>query len=81
MKNSVLLFLVFMAILTVQPAHAYLDPGTGSMIIQILAACFATIAIFFKSIWMSIQKFFAKKPKADIAETETTPEETETENK
>jgi hypothetical protein len=35
-KFSVLVFLLFFAILSPSPAHAYLDPGTGSLVFQIV---------------------------------------------
>jgi len=50
------------------PAHAYLDPGSGGFIIQMIIAFFISILIFFKSIWYKtkeliskIFKFFSKK--------------------
>lgn len=67
MKNPVKIFyFIFLAIFVLpQSAHAYLDPGTGSMIVQILVACFATVLVFFKSIWQGILQFFGKKPSID----------------
>lgn len=37
--------------LTISPANAYLDPGTGSMIIQGLIAGVASIALVLKLYW------------------------------
>jgi hypothetical protein len=42
------------------PAYAYIDPGTGSMILQALAACFITCMVFFHGIRNSIIDFFKK---------------------
>ena len=41
-------------------AHAYLDPGTGSMIIQIIVASVAAIGIALKSFWAQIKLLFVK---------------------
>jgi hypothetical protein len=44
---------------------AYLDPGTGSFIIQMLIASLVGIAFFIKSFWRNIKAiiigFFSKK--------------------
>jgi hypothetical protein len=36
---------------TAAPAHAYLDPGTGSMILQVLLGGFAGVALAGKLYW------------------------------
>jgi hypothetical protein len=36
---------------TAVPAHAYLDPGTGSMILQVLLGGFAGVALAGKLYW------------------------------
>ncbi len=56
--------LAFTAILP-NAAHAYLDPGTGSMIIQIIVASVAAIGIALKSFWAQIKMFFVKGKKED----------------
>jgi hypothetical protein len=46
-------------------AHAYLDPGTGSFILQLIiggvATFFATVGIFFTRIKIFIKNFFKSK--------------------
>ena len=50
---------------------AYLDPGTGNILLQIIAAVAASAAIFFGLIWTKIKLFYLKikekinKKKAD----------------
>jgi hypothetical protein len=48
-------FLLFLTALTIgatsTPAHAYLDPGTGSMILQVLLGGLAGIAVAGKFYW------------------------------
>jgi len=41
-------------------AHAYLDPGTGSLIIQIIAGAFLAIAMTFKLWWWRVKRLLAK---------------------
>lgn len=49
--------------ISAENAYAYIDPGTGSMLIQVIAgivlACGASIGIF----WSRIKRFFSKKDK------------------
>lgn len=55
---------LFLASLS-QPAWAYLDPGTGSMIISAIVGLFATAGLAVKTYWYKIKAFFRK----DDAET------------
>ncbi len=41
------------------PAHAYLDPGSGSMILQVIAGGVAGAVVAFKMFWHRIYAFFA----------------------
>ena len=52
---SILLFLS-----TTVPAHAYLDPGTGSLILQALIAGIAAALAAVKIFWLKITIFFDK---------------------
>lgn len=42
----------------------YLDPGTGSILIQALIAALLAIGIFVRSQWSRIKKWFGVKPSA-----------------
>jgi|TARA_B110000093_G_C12552374_1_gene238419 uncharacterized membrane protein len=63
MINKTILFLSFF--LFTSSAHAYLDPGTGSIILQAIvgafAAFFSTLYIF----WEKVKIFFSKVFKKD----------------
>jgi hypothetical protein len=48
---SVLLLLSILVVLTLQPAYAYLDAGTGSMLIQALIASFLASLMALKLFW------------------------------
>jgi len=55
-------FFVFIVFSLVVPfnAAAYLDPGTGSFIIQVIIAGAATVAISIKVFWRKIKEFFLR---------------------
>ena len=58
MKSKIIIFLSFFILTT--KAHAYLDPGTGSIILQAIAGAFAA---FFTSIyifWSKVKNFYKK---------------------
>ncbi len=64
--NSIITFLIlFCLFIYPNTAHAYLDPGTGSIIIQailgFIAASVATVSIYWTKFKMLIKKIFRKK--------------------
>lgn len=40
------------------PAHAYLDPSTGSMIVSAIIGIFASIALAVKTYWYKLKSLF-----------------------
>ena len=56
---------VVMAFLTPLRALAYIDPGTGSYVIQLLIAAFIGISFSIKIFWKKIVRFFSKKSRPD----------------
>ncbi len=51
----------------IEPAYAYLDPGTGSLIIQMLIVCSLRIVILPTGCWRaSMQQDVAKKLAMDL---------------
>ena len=63
------------------PAHAYLDPGTGSMILQGLLAGIAGALVMGRLYWIRIKLFFSglfgKQPVPEEASPEEPPEKAE----
>ena len=58
MKSKIIIFLSFFFLTTNE--HAYLDPGTGSIILQAIVGAFAA---FFTSIyifWNKVKNFYKK---------------------
>jgi hypothetical protein len=51
------LMLVSLLMLAV-PAHAYLDPSTGSMILSAIVGLLATMALAVKTYWYKLKSFF-----------------------
>ena len=55
---------LFYFLLAPQPVQAYIDPGTGGMIIQgliaLLAGTLAMLGIFWKRVTLSIKKLFKR---------------------
>jgi hypothetical protein len=52
---------------------AYLDPGSGSFLIQLAIAALVGMAVVFRSQWSKIKKFFggkSSKPEEDDSENE-----------
>ncbi len=62
-SNLKLLFLIFGLISYTSPAYAYLDPGTGSALLQGLIGGFAAFISFISIYWHKVKSFFSKKNK------------------
>ena len=58
-----LCFFVSLISLT-SPSYAYLDPGTGSIVIQSIVAGAAITLSFLSIYWQKIKSFFEKKEKS-----------------
>ena len=60
MKLKFLLKILFFSLLLIETSYAYIDPGTGSLILQILGSIFIGIVVFFKTIKMQIENILSK---------------------
>lgn len=69
MVKKLLLAIIVFA-LTSPSAFAYLDPGTGSLIIQGTLAAIAAIGVTLKFYWYKIAAFFGKAPPPSLLEDE-----------
>jgi hypothetical protein len=56
----VLIVLAFLSLFFPSPAHAYLDPGTGSYIFQLIIASIVGLGFVVKIYWKKIKAFFVK---------------------
>jgi hypothetical protein len=56
---------IFLLLLTARPAYAYLDAGSGSMLLQLLLGGLAGLAVVLKVFWNRIRGVFRIAKKAD----------------
>lgn len=68
-----IIMVIFLSFLFMPDAHAYIDPGTGSMLLQALAAGAVTLLVFGKRIYYGIAGIL-RKPGASQTETNDTEE-------
>lgn len=68
MKRLISVLLLMLA--ATQQAHAYLDPGTGSMILQGIIAAVAVVGLTLKNYWYKIRGFFGKEAPTSLLEAE-----------
>lgn len=54
---------IFVLYMYENEALAYLDPGTGSMILQVIIAAFVAVGIYIKLFWHKLKNIFIKKNK------------------
>ena len=61
MKRLLFLLAIFIFITTINDAYAYIRPGAGNDLIQILISAVASIGAFFKNIINKIKGIFGGK--------------------
>jgi hypothetical protein len=52
-------------LLSIAPAHAYLDPGSGSLIFQIIVGGAMAIGLAVKVFWRRITSLFTRRRSTD----------------
>lgn len=61
--NKLMIGLVLLgAVGVTSPAYAYLDPGTGSMLVQMLLGGVAGAMVIGKLYWQQVKAFFGRRP-------------------
>lgn len=58
-KSNLLLLIIFFLVVSTKNAYAYLDPGTGSFILQVVAASALGGLFAIKTFWGNITTFFS----------------------
>lgn len=61
MKKFIPHALIIVTSLWVQPAMAYIDPGSGSAIMSAVIGFFVAISLVIKTYWYKFRSFFTKK--------------------
>ena len=59
------------SLLPVREAHAYLDPGSGSMLLQVLLGGVAAVGVVAKLYWHRIRGIFGSKERDEEEDGET----------
>jgi hypothetical protein len=59
-KAGAISSILVIAMFSVTPAYAYLDAGTGSMILQLLLGGLAGLAVVGKLYWSNTKEFFRR---------------------
>jgi hypothetical protein len=62
-KLMVMIMAVIVNLLFIKSAYAYLDPGTGSILLQGLIAAVAGVTITGKLYWSRLKEMFSRKAK------------------
>lgn len=65
---SFLMLIFLVIIVTSSNLYAYLDPGTGSMILQVLAAVGIGLILVLRTFWGRIKLLFRKPKNIDTEE-------------
>ena len=69
MKTNSKLIMSFTALcvlmLSANPAYAYLDPGTGSMMLQVILGGIAAVGVAIKLYWHKLRVFFGASRKVE----------------
>ena len=71
-RSTALFVLVCLSVLNPgAPAYAYLDPGTGSMLLQLLLGGFAGVLVVGKLYWHRIKAFVGRDPEPSLNQDST----------
>jgi hypothetical protein len=62
MKKSTTALLTGICLLVAVPAYAYVDPGTGGMLVQLVTGGVAGLFVLARLYWTQIKDSFRKKP-------------------
>ena len=57
---SATIFMFFAVLVMARPAYAYIDPGSGSMIIQGIIAAIAAIGVTLGIFWQKVKDFLGR---------------------
>ena len=66
MINKILIVNFIYLFFTISSAHAYLDPGTGSIIVQALIGFLAAVAVALKLYWHKFLRFLGIRKKINF---------------
>lgn len=70
MRPTIAIVSVMFLGLSAMPAHAYLDPGTGSIIAQAAIGAVVAAGVFFRAWWDRVRTLLGLDKRSASAETE-----------
>ena len=70
---SRLIVVTLLVFLVSRPAHAYLDPGTGSILVQGLVAALAVASAAVAAFWTRLKQLFSGRRKTDPEDRDVPP--------
>jgi hypothetical protein len=70
------LFFLVLSVLTIPAAYAYVDPGTGSYVFQVLIGVFLGAAVALKLWWRRLWAFVTRKRPPERESAPTSHDET-----
>ena len=70
-----LIYLLITLLFSTESAYAYLDPGTGSMLLQGLIAAIAAGLVVIKLYWYKVKMFLFGRGQKDNSPAENVPDE------
>jgi hypothetical protein len=74
-KSTIAWGAFYIALVAETPAHAYLDPGTGSMLLQLLLGGVVGLLTILKLYWHKIKSIFGKGDASESQPESTTGED------
>ena len=70
-KTAILIIALWISMFHTSSAHAYLDPGSGSILLQILLGGLAGLAVMMKVFWHRILAFLRISRNEDIGQKDS----------
>jgi quinol-cytochrome oxidoreductase complex cytochrome b subunit len=55
------LFFTYFLVIAVPSAHAYIDPGTGSFVFQVIVGGLLAAGVVFRSFWRRVWSFLSRR--------------------
>ena len=70
-KSLIACIALLLPFVAIQDAHAYLDPATGSMILQIILGFFLAAGMTIKMYWHKLKGLFSKNKESEEEQVAT----------
>lgn len=61
MGRNASLAILALGLVAAAPAHAYLDPGTGSYVFQVVVAAVVSVSFLARTHWQRLRRLFTRR--------------------